>query len=78
MDGRGAGAQRRGPLTLIDMDHVAESNINRQIHALTSTVGRPRSTPCVIASPRSIRLRGQCIEDLSIRTTGSNCPQAPP
>ena len=27
-------------LTLIDMDHVAESNINRQIHALTSTVGQ--------------------------------------
>ena len=26
-------------LTLIDMDHVAESNINRQIQALTSTVG---------------------------------------
>ena len=26
-------------LTLIDMDHVAESNINRQVHALTSTVG---------------------------------------
>jgi tRNA A37 threonylcarbamoyladenosine dehydratase len=28
-----------GRLTLIDMDHVAESNINRQVHALTSTVG---------------------------------------
>ncbi|MEG0201507.1 MAG: ThiF family adenylyltransferase, partial [Comamonas sp.] len=27
-------------LTLIDMDHVAESNINRQIHALTETVGQ--------------------------------------
>ena len=26
-------------LTLIDLDNVAESNINRQIHALTSTVG---------------------------------------
>jgi tRNA A37 threonylcarbamoyladenosine dehydratase len=26
-------------LTLIDMDHVAESNINRQVHALTSTLG---------------------------------------
>lgn len=26
-------------LTLIDMDHVAESNINRQIQALTNTVG---------------------------------------
>jgi tRNA A37 threonylcarbamoyladenosine dehydratase len=28
-----------GHLTLIDMDHVAESNINRQIHAVSSTVG---------------------------------------
>lgn len=28
-----------GRLTLVDMDHVAESNINRQIHALTDTVG---------------------------------------
>ena len=28
-----------GHLTLVDMDHVAESNINRQVHALTATVG---------------------------------------
>lgn len=28
-----------GQLTLIDMDHVAESNINRQVQALESTVG---------------------------------------
>jgi tRNA threonylcarbamoyladenosine dehydratase len=28
-----------GRLTLIDMDHVAESNINRQVHALESTLG---------------------------------------
>ncbi|WP_293661322.1 tRNA threonylcarbamoyladenosine dehydratase [Rhodoferax sp. OV413] len=26
-------------LTLVDMDHIAESNINRQLHALSSTVG---------------------------------------
>jgi tRNA A37 threonylcarbamoyladenosine dehydratase len=31
-----------GALTLIDLDHVAESNINRQIHALDSTVGRAK------------------------------------
>ena len=31
-----------GEITLIDMDHVAESNINRQIHALTSTVGQAK------------------------------------
>ncbi len=28
-----------GHITLIDMDHLAESNINRQIHALDSTMG---------------------------------------
>jgi tRNA threonylcarbamoyladenosine dehydratase len=31
-----------GALTLIDLDHVAESNINRQIHALESTVGQAK------------------------------------
>ena len=31
-----------GQLTLIDMDHVAESNINRQVHALESTVGQAK------------------------------------
>lgn len=28
-----------GQITLIDMDHIAESNINRQVHALTLTLG---------------------------------------
>lgn len=31
-----------GRLTLIDMDHVAESNINRQIHALDDTLGKAK------------------------------------
>jgi tRNA A37 threonylcarbamoyladenosine dehydratase len=31
-----------GQLTLIDMDHVSESNINRQIHALENTVGQAK------------------------------------
>jgi len=31
-----------GRLTLIDLDHVAESNVNRQIHALGSTVGQSK------------------------------------
>lgn len=31
-----------GHITLIDLDHVAESNINRQIHALTTTVGQAK------------------------------------
>jgi len=33
-----------GRLTLIDLDHVAESNINRQVHALTTTVGMAKVT----------------------------------
>ena len=31
-----------GKLTLIDLDNIAESNINRQIHALSSTVGETK------------------------------------
>lgn len=31
-----------GRLTLIDMDHVAESNINRQIHATDATLGQAK------------------------------------
>lgn len=31
-----------GSLTLVDLDHVAESNINRQIHALEPTLGQAK------------------------------------
>lgn len=31
-----------GRLTLIDLDHVAESNLNRQIHALDQTLGQAK------------------------------------
>lgn len=31
-----------GALTLVDLDHVAESNINRQIHALAGTLGQAK------------------------------------
>jgi tRNA A37 threonylcarbamoyladenosine dehydratase len=31
-----------GALTLIDLDHVAESNINRQVHALAATLGQAK------------------------------------
>lgn len=31
-----------GSLTLIDLDNLAESNINRQIHALTDTLGQAK------------------------------------
>lgn len=32
-----------GELTLIDLDHIAESNINRQIHALSNTLGQAKT-----------------------------------
>ena len=31
-----------GALTLVDLDEVCASNINRQLHALTETIGRPK------------------------------------
>jgi tRNA A37 threonylcarbamoyladenosine dehydratase len=40
-----------GRLTLIDLDHVAESNINRQIHALDPTLGQAK----VLAMAERIR-----------------------
>ncbi|MEC5217497.1 tRNA A37 threonylcarbamoyladenosine dehydratase [Actimicrobium sp. GrIS 1.19] len=33
-----------GQITMIDLDNLAESNINRQIHALTSTLGQAKVT----------------------------------
>ena len=33
-----------GRLTLIDLDNVAESNTNRQLHALTDNFGLPKVT----------------------------------
>lgn len=53
-----------GYLTLIDMDHIAESNINRQVHALHTTVGQAK----VIAMQERIALINpacevHCIDD---------------
>ncbi|CAN5306067.1 tRNA cyclic N6-threonylcarbamoyladenosine(37) synthase TcdA [soil metagenome] len=31
-----------GRITMIDLDHLAESNVNRQIHALTDTMGKAK------------------------------------
>jgi tRNA threonylcarbamoyladenosine dehydratase len=36
------GAAGWGRITLIDMDHVSESNTNRQIHALTPQFGQAK------------------------------------
>jgi len=53
-----------GRLTLIDLDHVAESNINRQIHALDDTLGQAK----VLAMRERIaqinaECQVQCIEE---------------
>ncbi|WKE64822.1 tRNA cyclic N6-threonylcarbamoyladenosine(37) synthase TcdA [Gallaecimonas kandeliae] len=32
-----------GAITLVDMDDICTTNSNRQIHALTSTIGRPKT-----------------------------------
>ena len=47
-----------GKLTLIDLDHIAESNINRQIHALDNTLGMSK----VLAMQQRIaRINPQCV-----------------
>jgi tRNA threonylcarbamoyladenosine dehydratase len=53
-----------GQLTLIDLDHVAESNINRQVHALSATLGQAK----VVAMQQRIAqinpaCRVHCIEE---------------
>ena len=53
-----------GQLALVDLDHVAESNINRQIHAVSTTVGQAK----VLAMRDRIALINpgcvvHCIED---------------
>jgi molybdopterin/thiamine biosynthesis adenylyltransferase len=45
-------------LVLVDLDHVAESNIHRQVQALGSTLGMAKAQALANASPTSTRLRG--------------------
>lgn len=40
-----------GQLTLVDLDHVAESNVNRQVHALGSTLGQAK----IVAMAQRVR-----------------------
>jgi len=46
-----------GQLTLIDLDHVAESNINRQLHALDETLGMPK---VAVMADRAHRINPAC------------------
>ncbi len=47
-----------GHLTLVDLDHVAESNINRQVHALDNTVGQAK---VVAMAERIARIHPGCV-----------------
>jgi tRNA A37 threonylcarbamoyladenosine dehydratase len=47
-----------GRLTIIDMDHISESNVNRQIHALSDTLGMSK----VIAMQKRIeQINPECV-----------------
>jgi tRNA A37 threonylcarbamoyladenosine dehydratase len=46
-----------GKITMIDMDIVAESNINRQLHALTDTVGRDKG---LVMQERILQINAHC------------------
>lgn len=46
-----------GRLTLVDLDHVAESNFNRQLHALESTQGQAK---VVAMAERITQINPQC------------------
>ena len=50
-----------GALTMIDMDHVAESNVNRQLHALSSTLGKSK---IIAMSERVFEINPYCRVDL--------------
>ena len=47
-----------GKLTLIDFDHIAESNINRQIHALDNTLGMSK---VLAMQQRIVHINPQCL-----------------
>lgn len=47
-----------GHLTLVDLDHVSESNINRQSHALESTVGAAKAA---VMAGRVVDIDPRCV-----------------
>ncbi len=47
-----------GRITLIDLDHVAESNINRQIHALEDTLGAAK---VLVMRARILAINPACV-----------------
>ena len=60
-------------LTLIDMDHVAESNVNRQVHALTGTLGQAKVTAM---RERIAQIHPQCeVHEVDAFVAPDNWPQ---
>jgi len=47
-----------GALTLIDLDHIAESNVNRQVHALSDTLGQAKT---VAMQARLAQINPHCV-----------------
>ena len=62
-----------GKLTLVDLDNIAESNVNRQIHALEDNLGKAKVTAM---RERIAAINSQCevieVEDF---VTPDNLPQ---
>lgn len=65
-----------GKLTLIDLDDVCVSNVNRQLHALDGTIGRPKVA--VLAERcRAIAPHMQVVTDLAFLTPGNLAERLP-
>lgn len=50
-----------GQITLVDLDHIAPSNVNRQLHALTDTLGAAKVT-AMAERIRAINPRAEAVE----------------
>ncbi len=62
-----------GRITMIDLDHLTESNINRQIHALTDTLGKAK---VVALAERIAQINPMCqIDTIEEFITAENVAQ---
>ena len=65
-----------GQITLVDMDHIAESNINRQVHALDATLGMAK---VLAMQARIAQINPDCrVHVLDAFVEPSNWPQLLP
>jgi tRNA threonylcarbamoyladenosine dehydratase len=62
-----------GHITMIDLDNLAESNVNRQIHALTDTLGKAKVT---VLSERIAQINPYChVTEIEDFVTADNLHQ---